>query len=256
VNLARVGRILRDSKKDILDGRDDLEKHQRWVTRHRMASADDLTCHKQRLNSRCEFSAFKRLVISLIGFVASACIALRRSTTWIFASLFDLLSVSPFRTRVLYVLGLQPKPIQAPGFLPTIHQASATGHSTQTLSRELKDFPQALLVAEVAKFRTARFSRFVIASLVGRRVLISILGPMAVETWARECARLPSPRKADQDRLDSVLCALIGYHWRSKPRAESLMIGDLATGYMIAPSQPNARARLETAAARCGVPCI
>jgi hypothetical protein len=184
VNLACVGWILRDSKKDILDGRDDLERHQRWLNRHRMASADDLARHKQRLNRRCEFSAFKRMVISRIGFVASACIALRQGTTWIFASLFDLLSISLSRTRVVYVLGLQPKETQALGFAPTIHQASATGHSRQTLIRGPKDFPKPPLVAEVAKFRTARFSRFVIPNLLGRRVPISIFGLMAVALLA------------------------------------------------------------------------
>jgi predicted RNase H-like nuclease len=56
----------------------------------------------------------------------------------------------------------------------------------------------------------------------------------AVEAWAREVGLIRSPRKADQDRLDSVLCALVGYHWRIKPREESIMIGDLRFGYMIA----------------------
>jgi predicted RNase H-like nuclease len=77
----------------------------------------------------------------------------------------------------------------------------------------------------------------------------------AIEAWAREVGRIGSPRKADQDRLDSVLCALVGYHWRTKPREESIMIGDLRFGYMIAPNKPEIRARLEMAGKKHGVPC-
>ena len=74
-----------------------------------------------------------------------------------------------------------------------------------------------------------------------------------VEAWTQELAARRPPRKADQDQLDAVLCALIGYHWRAKPRAESVMIGDLISGYMISPVDANIRARLKTAAAKRGV---
>jgi predicted RNase H-like nuclease len=62
------------------------------------------------------------------------------------------------------------------------------------------------------------------------------------------------PTKADQDKLDSVLCALVGYHWKVRSRTESLMIGDLTSGYMIAPAHADMRARLEAAAKERGVP--
>jgi predicted RNase H-like nuclease len=78
----------------------------------------------------------------------------------------------------------------------------------------------------------------------------------AVEAWAREVGLISSPRKADQDRLDSVLCAIVGYHWRIRPREESVMIGDLTFGYMVSPSHPEMRARLERASEKRGVPCI
>ena len=78
----------------------------------------------------------------------------------------------------------------------------------------------------------------------------------AVDVWARDVGLIGSPRKGDQDRLDSVLCALVGYHWRTKPREESIMIGDLRLGYMIAPNQPEIRARLETASEKHRVPCM
>jgi predicted RNase H-like nuclease len=78
-----------------------------------------------------------------------------------------------------------------------------------------------------------------------------------VQDWTekigRETAGIP-PRKGDQDRLDAVLCALIGYHWRARPRQDSIMIGDLASGYMIAPADVSTRSRLAAAAAKRGVP--
>jgi predicted RNase H-like nuclease len=58
-----------------------------------------------------------------------------------------------------------------------------------------------------------------------------------VEAWTRELSARRPPRKADQDQLDAVLCALIGYQWRAKPRTESIMIGDLISGYMISPAE-------------------
>jgi len=75
-----------------------------------------------------------------------------------------------------------------------------------------------------------------------------------IKAWTRELAARRPPRKADQDQLDAVLCALIGYHWRTKLRALSIMIGDLTSGYMISPVDSSTRARLEAAAAKRRVP--
>lgn len=72
----------------------------------------------------------------------------------------------------------------------------------------------------------------------------------ALAEWARTQGKLSVVRKADQDRLDSVLCALIGYHWHIRHRSASIMIGDLARGYMIAPTSAESRERLEHAARR------
>ena len=63
-----------------------------------------------------------------------------------------------------------------------------------------------------------------------------------------------SPSKADQDKLDALICALVGYQWLLKPRSDSIMIGDLHAGYMIAPASPEVRARLRAAATIRGVP--
>jgi predicted RNase H-like nuclease len=78
-----------------------------------------------------------------------------------------------------------------------------------------------------------------------------------IQDWTEKIKRETNdrpPRKADQDRLDAVLCALIGYHWRAKPRRDSIMIGDLKSGYMIAPADANTKGRLAAAAAKRGVP--
>jgi predicted RNase H-like nuclease len=71
--------------------------------------------------------------------------------------------------------------------------------------------------------------------------------------WVEKASELERPRKSDQDKLDAVICALVGYQWLSRPRTESIMIGDLSTGYMIAPASPNVRARLTSAAIARGV---
>ncbi len=75
-----------------------------------------------------------------------------------------------------------------------------------------------------------------------------------LSAWAEPLAAMAQPRKDDQDRLDAVLCALIGLHWRTRPRHASIMIGDRTAGYMVAPANDEIRARLEAAAVRMGVP--
>jgi predicted RNase H-like nuclease len=77
-----------------------------------------------------------------------------------------------------------------------------------------------------------------------------------IEAWARGIKRRTTerpPQKADQDMLDSVLCCLIGYNWRIAPRASSIMLGDLESGYMVAPTEAGTRSRLTAAAAKHGV---
>ena len=68
--------------------------------------------------------------------------------------------------------------------------------------------------------------------------------------WCERCAALPHPRKADQDRLDAVLCALIAMRWRLGSRAASVLVGDTRTGYMVAPASSSVRIRLVAAVER------
>jgi predicted RNase H-like nuclease len=80
------------------------------------------------------------------------------------------------------------------------------------------------------------------------------LGVIAPAAWCRSAATLACPTKADQDRLDAVLCALIALRWCRRPRGESLLLGDLATGYMVLPASPDVRTRLTQGARRLCVP--
>lgn len=73
-------------------------------------------------------------------------------------------------------------------------------------------------------------------------------------SWCRETSNLGRPSKADQDRLDSMLCLAVALHWRLAPAAQSIMLGDLLNGYIVAPASADVRARLTDAAREKGVP--
>lgn len=76
--------------------------------------------------------------------------------------------------------------------------------------------------------------------------------PEAAAWCAAEAGR-DSPTKADQDRLDSMLCLLVAVHWRLGERQSSMMLGDLESGYMIFPASDGVRDRIATAALARGV---
>jgi predicted RNase H-like nuclease len=72
--------------------------------------------------------------------------------------------------------------------------------------------------------------------------------------WCRDCAKIESPSKADQDKLDSALCVLIALRWRLSARYDSLLIGDFKQGYMVLPASASVREYLAGAARKCRVP--
>lgn len=74
--------------------------------------------------------------------------------------------------------------------------------------------------------------------------------------WCRRSGKIDRPRKADQDRLDSALCLLIALHWRLRPRQESIMLGDLTTGYIVLPASPEVKHRLIGRAAEVSVAAV
>lgn len=77
-----------------------------------------------------------------------------------------------------------------------------------------------------------------------------------LEQWCEGIAAMTSPRKADQDMVDAVICGLIGLHWLAAPREQSVMIGDMDSGYMIAPAINGVHERLIAAATKREVPII
>jgi predicted RNase H-like nuclease len=81
----------------------------------------------------------------------------------------------------------------------------------------------------------------------------SALGCKELARWCHDAARVAQPRKADQDKLDSALCVWIALHWRRRPRGESLLLGDLFTGYMVLPASRDVRLRLTAPARECSV---
>jgi predicted RNase H-like nuclease len=79
------------------------------------------------------------------------------------------------------------------------------------------------------------------------------LGCAGLAEWCQRTGEAPRPAKADQDMLDAALCALIAVIWRQRPREQSLLLGDLSSGYMVMPVTPAVRVRLCEAARRIGV---
>lgn len=54
--------------------------------------------------------------------------------------------------------------------------------------------------------------------------------------WLRETAECPKPTKRDQDQLDACLCLLVAVHVFLG--REALIVGDMASGYMLVPHNP------------------
>ena len=80
-----------------------------------------------------------------------------------------------------------------------------------------------------------------------------LLGCEQLAEWCCNAGRISQPRKADQERLDSALCVLIALHWRLRPRGASVLLGDLATGYMVSPASPKVREYLTKSAQKYSV---
>ena len=79
------------------------------------------------------------------------------------------------------------------------------------------------------------------------------LGCEELAGWCRGAGKIAQPRKADQDMMDAALCVLVALRWRLRPRATSLLLGDLATGYMVLPASPQVREYLRGPAQRYSV---
>ena len=80
------------------------------------------------------------------------------------------------------------------------------------------------------------------------------LGCDELAHWSTSVAGIAQPKKSDQDQLDAAICLLTALRWRLRRREESLMLGDLASGYMVFPASPDVRERLTVAARKLSVP--
>jgi predicted RNase H-like nuclease len=72
--------------------------------------------------------------------------------------------------------------------------------------------------------------------------------------WLDEQRPNPVPKKANQDRLDAALCLLIAIRWRLGARERSVAIGDLKSGYIVAPVSEVVMKRLKEVATDRRVP--
>ena len=68
-------------------------------------------------------------------------------------------------------------------------------------------------------------------------------GLMEIVRWIDGAASNPSPHKSDQDGLDACICLLVALYLAE--RKECLMVGDLQTGYIVVPDDPDLRMELE-----------
>jgi predicted RNase H-like nuclease len=77
---------------------------------------------------------------------------------------------------------------------------------------------------------------------------------VALVDWFDDLRSEAAPSKSHQDRLDAAICLLIAIRWRLALRSESAMLGDLNSGYIVAPVRETVMARLREEAARRNVP--
>jgi predicted RNase H-like nuclease len=107
------------------------------------------------------------------------------------------------------------------------------------------------------RYNPARRKTFKIEHWQKVTLLLSELGFQSeidgLADWCRAHAEKAKPSKADQDLLDAIICAAIGYHWLRAPRDQSIMIGDRQTGYIVAPAMAGVHEKLSLAAMKHGV---
>ncbi|MBU2571584.1 MAG: DUF429 domain-containing protein [Gammaproteobacteria bacterium] len=74
-------------------------------------------------------------------------------------------------------------------------------------------------------------------------------GLQTVIDYLRKEQVKPNPTKSDQDRLDSIICSLIGFYWLKSGLVANCVIGDEHHGFMVTPVQPAIQSILQRAAA-------
>jgi predicted RNase H-like nuclease len=76
------------------------------------------------------------------------------------------------------------------------------------------------------------------------------MGLSSVADWVRGSSKNIAPRKADQDKLDSIICLMAGITWRVGNISDSMLLGDVDTGFIATPVSEETRVRLEKAKCR------
>jgi predicted RNase H-like nuclease len=73
---------------------------------------------------------------------------------------------------------------------------------------------------------------------------------MAIVDWSDSAGQKSSPRKSDQDLLDSCLCLLVAVHLAEGN--DCMMVGNLDTGYIVVPKSDGLCAELHTRCRKTG----
>jgi predicted RNase H-like nuclease len=72
--------------------------------------------------------------------------------------------------------------------------------------------------------------------------------------WMAEMAAKDPLRKSDQDCVDAAICVVIAIRWWRFGYERSLAVGDLTSGYIITPSNPEMTRQIQESANARGVP--
>lgn len=78
------------------------------------------------------------------------------------------------------------------------------------------------------------------------------VGLSALAEWAAEQLENPKPKKSDQDKLDALICLIVGVKWKRRD-ADMVVLGDWR-GHMVTPLSRCGKTRVVDAAKRQGVP--
>ena len=124
--------------------------------------------------------------------------------------------------------------------LPSLHASFACRHCAPKYNPE-----------RLKKFRASDWNAVVDAIKVTARGL----GLEECAEWCTTFCTTAKPAKEHQDKLDSVICVMIGYIWLSCKRSDSVLLGDLKTGYIVTPVSCKTELRLKRYADDKGVPC-
>ena len=88
----------------------------------------------------------------------------------------------------------------------------------------------------------------------GLQSVISALPLHGMHECLQQLHDIAKPAKSDQDKLDSLICTLIGFLWLHCGTTMSVVIGDGTTGFMVTPVIDETRLKLAESANRNGVP--